>query len=113
MRDYSPKPNFDQCEPTGALLAGADAAGAEVLAGAAGTSEPAAFPDAGAVGTSEGWAGTPDCAALLAGALPSGGAASGLMFGEVRAAADDEAAGAELPAPAITPSACCVFGTTP
>ena len=109
MRDYSPKQKPNQCDAGGALLAGA-----EGLAGAVGTSEPAAaFPDAGAVGTSEGWAGTPDRAALLAGALPSGGAASGLIFGEVRAAADDDAAGAELPAPAITPSACCVFGTTP
>ena len=71
------------------------------------------MPDAGAVGTSECWTGTLDGAALLAGALPSGGAASGLISGEVRAAADDEAAGAELPAPAITPSACCVLGVPP
>jgi hypothetical protein len=71
------------------------------------------LPDAGAAATSECWTGTLDGSALLAGALPSGGAASGLTFGEVRAAAEDEAAGAELPAPAITPSACCGLGRTP
>ena len=69
--------------------------------------------DAGAAGTSECWTGALGCAALLAGALPSGGAASGFMFGEVRAAAEDEAAGAELAAPDITPSVCCAFGVTP
>ena len=66
------------------------------MAGAVGTSEPAALPDAGATGTSECWTGTPDAgAAVAAGALVA------------------DAAGAELPLPAMTPSVCCALGLTP
>jgi hypothetical protein len=84
--------SINQCEPAGALLAGADDVGAEAFAGAAGTSDCA---EVRATGTSD-CAGTDDAGALAAGALVAGALA-----------------GAELPAPAITPSVCCVFGVTP
>jgi hypothetical protein len=92
VRDLSRKQN--QCEPAGPLLAGADGAGAEAFAGAAGTSDCA---EVGAAGTSDCGAGVDDAGALAAGTLAAG----------------VELAGAELPAPAITPSVCCVFGVTP
>ena len=89
----------NQCEAEGPLLAGAGFAGADAF-GAAGTSD---FAAAGAAGTS-------DCCAAGddAGALPF---ADTEIAGALATGAD--AAGAELPTPAMMPSVCCALGLTP